>query len=159
MRDPNWCHPRRPPRLEQVFSTVPPVFLLTFNTYKRLRFLAQPEVHEVFQSFFALAQRHDAAVGRYIIMPDHVHVFLNTGVGKMSIGRWVQSLKSVIGKRLLDLGHEKPHWQEGFFDHLLRSDESYAEKCDYVFMNPVRAGLCAHPEDWPYQGEIVTLLR
>jgi len=32
-------------------------------------------------------------------------------------------------------------WQPGFNDHLLRSDENYAEKWEYVFQNPVRAGL------------------
>jgi hypothetical protein len=50
-----------------------------------------------------------------------------------------------------------PHWQEGFFDHLLRSRGSYAEKAAYVLQNPVRGGFCAKPEDWPYQGEITRL--
>ena len=75
----------------------------------------------------------------------------------MTLTKWVQALRSVIGKRLLELGFEKPHWQEGFFDHLLRSQESYSQKWDYVRMNPVRAGLCDMPEQWPYQGEIVSL--
>jgi putative transposase len=47
--------------------------------------------------------------------------------------------------------------QEGFFDHLLRSYESYTQKWDYVRMNPVRAQLSKTPEDWPYQGEIVRI--
>jgi REP element-mobilizing transposase RayT len=71
--------------------------------------------------------------------------------------KWVQALRSVLGKRLLALGFEKPHWQEGFFDHLLRSQESYSQKWDYVRMNPVRAGLSQTPEEWPYQGEIMRL--
>jgi putative transposase len=51
----------------------------------------------------------------------------------------------------------EPHWQEGFSDHLLRSHESYAQKWDYVRINPVRAKLCDTPEAWPYQGEIVRI--
>ena len=35
--------------------------------------------------------------------------------------------------------------------------KSYAEQWEYVRMNPVRAGLCRQPEDWPYQGEIVRI--
>jgi hypothetical protein len=58
---------------------------------------------------------------------------------------------------LLRVGFQKPHWQEGFFDHLLRSSESYGEKWEYVRMNPVRAGLCRQPEDWVFQGEIVRI--
>jgi hypothetical protein len=66
-------------------------------------------------------------------------------------------LRSVIGKTLLKLGIHKPHWQEGFFDHLLRSGDSYGEKWEYVRLNPVRAGLSKSPEEWPYQGEITYL--
>ena len=44
--------------------------------------------------------------------------------------------------------------QEEFFDHLLRSRESYAEKWDYVRENPTRAGLLMKADDWPWQGEI-----
>jgi hypothetical protein len=44
-------------------------------------------------------------------------------------------------------------------DHLLRSDESYAEKWNYVRENPVRAGLAQSAEDWPYAGEIVVIDR
>jgi hypothetical protein len=59
-------------------------------------------------------------------------------------------------KKLLSLGHNKPHWQEGFFDHILRSQESYSQKWDYVRMNPVRASLSQTPDEWPYQGEIIS---
>jgi len=48
-----------------------------------------------------------------------------------------------------------PHWQKGFFDHLLRSEESHAEKWQYVRENPVRAGLCLTAEEWPYAGQIM----
>ena len=52
---------------------------------------------------------------------------------------------------------ESPHWQKGFFDHLIRHSESYSEKWQYVEQNPVRAGLVTESEDWPWQGEIVRL--
>ena len=45
-------------------------------------------------------------------------------------------------------------WQREFFDHVLRSEESYREKWEYVRQNPVRAGLAARAEEWPFQGEI-----
>ena len=48
-------------------------------------------------------------------------------------------------------------WQREFFDHLLRSGESYAAKWDYVRNNPVRQRLVSTPDEWPYQGEIHTL--
>jgi REP element-mobilizing transposase RayT len=52
-----------------------------------------------------------------------------------------------------------PIWQRGFFDHVLRNDESYAQKWNYVRENPVRLGLVTNAEDWPYSGEIVLIDR
>jgi putative transposase len=149
--------PRRPPRLGRFFDTTRRFYFVTFNTYKRRSFLVQPEVHETFCIFCSKAQQHNVAVGRYVIMPDHVHLFVAFPADGIALPNWVQSLRTVIGKRLLDLGFEKPHWQEGFFDHLLRSYESYAQKWEYVRMNPVRAQLCQTAEAWPYQGEIVPI--
>jgi REP element-mobilizing transposase RayT len=150
-------YPRRPPRLERLFSNLHPLYFITFNTYKRSPLLAHPEIHETFYHFCVRAQERAVAIGRYVLMPDHVHMFAALPPEGMTLTKWVQALRSVIGKRLLELGFEKPHWQEGFFDHLLRSQESYSQKWDYVRMNPVRAGLCDMPEQWPYQGEIVSL--
>ena len=90
-------------------------------------------------------------------MPDHVHLFAAFPPSDITLSRWVQSLRSVLGKELLRLGFQKPHWQEGFFDRLLRSHESYAQKWEYVRLNPVRAKLCKKSEGWPYQGEIVQI--
>ena len=150
-------YPRRPKRLEWLFSNVCPLFFVTFNTYKRLPLLAHPEIHDSFRSFCFRAQERQIAVGRYILMPDHVHLFVALPMQDLTLEKWVQALRSVIGKHLLRLGFQKPHWQESFFDHLLRSQESYSQKWDYVRMNAVRAGLCETPESWPYQGEIMSL--
>jgi REP-associated tyrosine transposase len=141
-----------------VFADLKPFFFVTFNTHKRRRFLANHDVHNSFVTFcYRAHEEHDVAVGRYVIMPDHVHLFVSLGSIGMTLPQWIKALRAVIGKDLLHLGIEKPQWQEGFFDHLLRSDERYGQKWEYVRMNPVRAGLCAHPEEWPYQGEIVGL--
>jgi hypothetical protein len=47
------------------------------------------------------------------------------------------------------------HWQEGFHDHKLRTPESEQRKWEYVCLNPVRYGLVARPEQWPFGGEIL----
>src|SRR5436309_15316686 len=68
--------PRRAPRLGRLFDNVRPLYFITFNTYRRQCMLARDEVHETFCIFSLRAQRYDVAVGRYVIMPDHVHLFV-----------------------------------------------------------------------------------
>jgi hypothetical protein len=46
---------------------------------------------------------------------------------------------------------------EDFFDHVLRSAESYTQKWHYLRENRVRAGLVKDWEDWPFSGEIFAL--
>jgi REP element-mobilizing transposase RayT len=154
MRSPK--HPRRPPRL-QVFQDRQPFYFVTLNTYKRQSLLARSEIHDAFRDFCIRAEDRGIAVGRYVLMPDHVHLFVFMQEHDTTLEKWIQSLRAVIGKTLLKLGFEKPHWQEGFFDHLLRTSESYGQKWEYVRINPVRAGLSKTPEEWPYQGEIMSL--
>ena len=48
--------------------------------------------------------------------------------------------------------------QEEFFDHVLRSSESYSQKWDYVGEIPALAGFVKCSEEWPFQGEIESLV-
>jgi hypothetical protein len=41
-------------------------------------------------------------------------------------------------------------WQDEFFDHVLRGDESLRETIDYIRQNPVRKGLVDKPEDYQW---------
>jgi putative transposase len=87
-------------------------------------------------------------------MPDHIHLFVSFQPGTIALSDWMKSLKNTLSKTLRAMGKPAPHWQDGFFDHVLRSSESYEQKWRYVRENPVRAGLVPRTEDWPYQGEI-----
>jgi putative transposase len=86
-------------------------------------------------------------------MPDHWHGFVALDDSKTNISSWVKSFKNATSKTLRTAGIPSPHWQKGFFDHILRSNESADEKWSYVRDNPVRAGLVKAWEDWPYRGQ------
>jgi REP element-mobilizing transposase RayT len=51
-----------------------------------------------------------------------------------------------------------PLWQRDCWDTQLRRGESYSAKWEYVRHNPVRAGLCAAPDEWPFRGEVNELM-
>ena len=141
----------RPPRLQWVFQKYdPPLYFVTFNTHKRHKLLANSRVHSRFIEFAKLGEQRGIAVGRYVIMPDHGHLF-GRGSIDFALMQWMRMLKRCLSTAISD---PPSHWQKGFFDHLVRHAKSYAEKWEYVWQNPVRAGLVADPDEWPWQGEI-----
>ncbi len=146
-------------RLEQVWID-PAIYFVTMCVRDRRPLLANPSAHAIVRSEFVGAHaRHGWRVGRYVIMPDHVHFFCASDLspdGK-SMSRFVGAIKEWSAKALVTEGVTPPIWQKQFFDHLLRRSESYAQKSTYVRENPVRAGLAVRSEDWPYAGEIEML--
>ncbi|MFU8893968.1 MAG: REP-associated tyrosine transposase [Luteolibacter sp.] len=140
-------------RLPFVF-TENPVYFITACTQGRRPLLSNPETHAVFRDFCILARDHGVLVGRYVLMPDHLHLFVCIPPGDIGLSAWMKSLKNALSKHWRGQGIKSPHWQKGFFDHLLRHDESHAEKWKYAQDNPVRAGLVASHADWPFAGII-----
>jgi putative transposase len=150
-------YPKLPPRLTCIFANTP-VFFVTACTYRRRPLLANDLLNRAFTKFAIRAYKeHNIAVGRYVIMPDHLHLFV-CGPDDFRLGGWIGLLKQVLAKPI-KTDRIGPIWQRGFFDHVLRSDESYGEKWHYVLQNPVRAGLVTNAEDWPYAGEVIIIDR
>jgi REP element-mobilizing transposase RayT len=144
----------RPHRLARIYINQP-LYFVTFATRDRTSIPALDRAQAVLEQYGQRAiTMFNAALGRYVIMPDHVHLFVRGGPDfKLSL--WISGLK-----RALSVAVESPKlWQPGFFDHILRSDESYADKWQYVRENPARAGLVQTADEWPYQGEIVVIDR
>src|SRR5438046_9848796 len=95
--------------------------------------------------------------GAYVLMPDHFHAFVVIDDQRLDLSAWMRSLKNAFSKVLRVHNVPSPHWQKGFFDHMLRSGESYSQKWDYVRENPVRAGLVTDWREWPFLGEVFDL--
>jgi REP element-mobilizing transposase RayT len=150
--------PIRLQRLERVFPFYP-VYFVTLCTERRKRILANDEVHEAFLEFARRSIEYGVSPGRYVLMPDHIHVLVGFSLGSISLSLWVKSLRNRLSSILRRSGHPSPHWQKDFFDHLIRSDQSYFEKYEYIRTNPVAAGLVERPEDWAFQGEVFLLER
>jgi hypothetical protein len=47
-------------------------------------------------------------------------------------------------------------WQEKFYDYILRSKDSDDRVTAYIWMIPVRKGLCVKPQDYPYSGSFAS---
>ena len=121
------------------------VLLITFCTLPRG--LPQLNCDEAWGGLIKATLHHEA-MGNWrpllvVAMPDHVHVMAHAPSGR--------KLESLIGslKRTVTM-RKAIRWQRGFFDHRPRNDQARARCREYVRMNPVRAGLVARSEDWPF---------
>jgi REP element-mobilizing transposase RayT len=89
-------------------------------------------------------------------MPDHVHLIFTPLVN--SAMREIYSLAEIMdgikgaSAQLINrkLGRYGRVWQTESFDRVLRSTESLDAKVAYIRDNPVRAGLVAKTEDYPW---------
>ena len=141
-------------RLAWVYTEAP-VYFITAVTHQRQRILADDATHDVFRRFCTAGHDRGVLVGSYVLMPDHLHLFVCIPPGAVGLSVWIKSLKNALSKHWRCIEIQSPHWQKGFFDHLLRSEESHAQKWSYVRDNPLRAGLCTRAQDWPYSGQIL----
>ncbi len=127
----------------------PTILFDTVCTKDRGRWLANAEVHAILQEVWLEADAW--RMGRYMIMPDHIHYFAGDVGSVIDFKNWVKYWKSQFTKRYK---HSNCRWLPDDWDTRMRSVQGYEEKWLYTQNNPVRQSLCDRPEDWPYQGQI-----
>ena len=130
----------------------PTIVFLTVCTKDRQPWLTQAHVHQALREVWTSATVW--MVGWYVLMPDHLHVFCAPNDLNFELNTWVTYWKRQFSRLHLP---GTGAWQRDGWDTRLRRSESYAQKWEYVRQNPVRKGLCATPEEWPYQGELNVL--
>jgi len=87
----------------------------------------------------------------WVVMPNHVHAVL-WPMPNYTLSAIVQCWKRFIAREANKLLHRtgQTFWQPEPFDHWIRNDQEFANCCRYVRNNPVKARLCARPEDWKW---------
>jgi putative transposase len=84
----------------------------------------------------------------FVVMPDHIHV-LFTPAPEIALERAMQFIKGGYSYRLGKTEKIKV-WQQSFTNHRIRDAEDYERHCEYVRMNPVRAGLVREAASYPF---------
>ena len=178
---------------------------VTVVTGKRNAMLADKAVQDCIVAAWKAAA--DWLVGRYVIMPDHIHFFCAPATyPPPDFHRWMKQWKAQVSRSFpiglragrahgrvalvateipadtshgrvalvatgngadaaatsaalpnVPLSRPPPLFQRDCWDRQLRTGESYAQKWEYVRNNPVRKGLVAHADEWPYQGQVNVL--
>ena len=92
---------------------------------------------------------HEFKIHVYCFMPDHVHLLVEGESDDADLPRFVKAWKQKTG-----FDHSRRTrqrlWQVGFYDHVLRSDESTYKHVMYILGNPLRAGLARVIGQYPF---------
>jgi putative transposase len=132
------------------------IVFVTVCTRGRAKVLANDVMHALLVEAWKTATWWQ--VGRYVVMPDHVHLFAAPMLYPPEpLAKWIRFWKSYVSRSCRKEA-VKSLWQPEFWDTQLRRGDSYSEKWEYVSRNPVRAGFALTPEEWPFQGAVNELV-
>jgi putative transposase len=85
----------------------------------------------------------------YCLMDTHFHLVIQTPEPNLGVGmKW---LKATHTQDFHHRHESRDHLFGGrYFSEIIRHERHLIEACAYVVLNPVRAGLVAEPELWPW---------
>ncbi len=97
--------------------------------------------------------KYDVSIG--VIMPDHIHLLIRplekaaglfyslTGILKTIKGKTSHPVNRLL-KRTGSC------WQKESYDRIVRNEDEWLDKYEYIRGNAVRAGLAERPQDYPW---------
>ena len=117
--------------------------------------LRHPEVARYVQDSLMRFQGERYLLHAWCIMPNHVHVLVESVGALASV---VQGWKSYTARWALrqnqqfQLGipEKNRFWMREYWDRYMRDEGHYQATVAYIQNNPVKAGLCCTPEEWPW---------
>jgi putative transposase len=134
---------------------------VTFCCYHRCPLFTTEASRRVFEDALERVRRSFCLrVYGFVVMPEHIHLLVSEperttplkptpGLnGAPSLAYALKSLKQGVARRLI--GDAEHFWQKRYYDFNIRDHAQFVEKLHYIHCNPVKRGLCEHPEDWPW---------
>jgi putative transposase len=122
---------------------------LTFSCYRRQPLLAEAGAYTIFErALESVRLRYGFIVAGYVLMPEHVHLLAGEPAVSF-LATALQVLKQQTSRKLKK-GGEVQFWQRRYYDFNVHNELKRVEKLRYMHRNPVKRGLVARPEDWPW---------
>jgi len=137
-------------RLPRLYLPDQPLHVIQRGNNRDLIFAADADYQFYLRCLHEAADTHSVTVHAYVLMTNHVHLLV-TPATESSLSKTLQS----IGRRYVqyfNFTYQRTGtlW-EGRYKSTLIDSERYLLTCmRYIEMNPVRAGMVAHPGDYPW---------
>jgi putative transposase len=145
------------------------IFFVTTSFNGRRKLLHNKTYYEIIvTSLEHLRKKYGFEIWTYVLMPSHLHLVI-AFPRENSLSAAMRDFKKYTAYKLRKLmeaegRHETLEelrhpdrrtsrfriWEPRFDDVMIYSPKVLQTKVDYIHTNPVRAGLCSDPRDWPY---------
>jgi putative transposase len=137
---------------------------ITCSCYHRKPWLNSARRRDLFVSILEQTrQRYRFVVLGYVVMPEHYHLLMSEPQ-EGDPSKVMQVLKQRFAQRILRRVRQKRNvnqtslwnltpahvWQARFYDFNVWTEHKRVEKLRYMHRNPVKRGLVAAPEQWPW---------
>jgi putative transposase len=121
---------------------------VTFCCYHRRPLFTEATPKAIFEAALERVRLNfGLCVYGYVVMPEHVHLLVSEPQ-RETLADALKSLKQGVSRRLI--GEAEHFWQRRYYDFNIRNYRQFTEKLRYIHRNPVKRGLCGHPEDWEW---------
>jgi putative transposase len=97
------------------------------------------------------AARDSFRLHAFCLMPEHMHMLAEGIEDRCDLLEFVRVFKLWTGFAFRR-SHGQRLWEMSYYEHILRGLDSVEAVATYIWWNPVRRGLCARAEDFPFSG-------
>jgi REP element-mobilizing transposase RayT len=134
--------------------------------------LREPAIAQMAQQSLLFFDGQRYRLLAWVVMPNHVHVLFHP-IDLWTVAKIVASWKKFTASRICDFrkssafrstylsvanqeigvpgnATSKPVWHREYWDRYIRNERHHQETVNYIHRNPVKAGLVAQPEHWPW---------
>jgi putative transposase len=115
------------------------------------QYLSIPEIAEINKQALHYYDQHEYHLICYCIMSNHIHVVFALHEQSRPLSKIMQSIKRYTARESNKvLQREGSFWKDESFDRLVRNPGELGRIVNYVLMNPVKAGIVKHWQEWKY---------
>ncbi len=144
------AHPGRNAATENILNPSRTFFATTSASMGMRLLQSERNANLLIDVLRSLAAERKFELHDFVIMPDHVHLLL-TIHDEMTIEKAMQFVKGRFSYRLKqEFGYLGEVWHRGFTEEQVMTQESFNAHRAYIAQNPVKAGLAASVDEFPF---------
>ncbi|MFO1201708.1 MAG: transposase [Tabrizicola sp.] len=111
------------------------------------------------EAYRLTAAEHPIDCKAMVVLPDHIHAVWKLPAGDADFSRRWQKIKARftmatglrgVQSRSMLSKREAGLWQRRFWEHMIRDPDEEGRAIAHCLSDPVRHGLVAKAEDWPF---------